>query len=188
MHAVTTIEPPSSEQQLPDIRYYFVWPTRRRRPFLDGAILQRTVELLAEAALAIGARVVTVSTGGDYLIVTVEAHPALSPNTIVSHLKRQSAGKLRREFPELLRLPSVWTRKFLATTRDDYPPERIRSFIEEQPRSERRRYPRTGELDSEPSVETVETDIEVRRLPPLGPEAAPDSSSATEPLPQSPAS
>jgi putative transposase len=78
----------------------------------------------------------------------VEAPPDLAPATIVARLKRHSASYLRREFPELHVLPSIWTRQFLATSRDDFPPEEIRRFVETQPRNERRRYPRPGELGS----------------------------------------
>lgn len=165
--AMTTIEPLPGESRNSDLRYYLVWPTRRRRPFLDGAILARTGELLVEAAASLAVEVASIASGGDYVIVTVHAPPHLSPLTIVSHLKRHSAGALRREFPEFAKLPSVWTRQFLATTRDDYPPERIARFIESQPRSQRRRYPRPGELPAAAVDATGPRTVEVRRLPPL---------------------
>ena len=164
---MATINPEPSEQRLSDIRYYLVWPTRRRRPLLDGPILERTVALLLEAAEALGVEVPTIASGGDYLIVTVHAPPHLSPLTIVSHLKRHSAGALRREFPEFARLPSVWTRQFLATTQGDYPPDLIAQFIENQPRSHRRRYPRPGEIPQGDTQRSGSAAIEVRRLPPL---------------------
>ncbi len=122
-----------------DLRYYLVWPTRRRKRFLHGALLERAEELFAEAARGIGARVVHVRSGEDYVVVTVDAPPHLAPATIAERLKRYSAGILRREFPELRRLPSVWTRRLLATTRDEFPQDRIERFVAEQPRDERRR-------------------------------------------------
>jgi putative transposase len=129
-----------------DLRYYLVWPTRRRKRFLEGPLLTRAEELFAEAARGIGAQVVAARSGGDYVVVTVEAPPHLAPAVIAERLKRYSAGHLRREFPELARLPSVWTRRLLATTRADFPPDRIERFIAEQPRDERRRLTsRTGE-------------------------------------------
>ncbi len=136
----------SDYESLGNLRYYLIWATRRRRPFLEGALLQRTAELMVEAASSLGVRVTRVSSGGDYVIVTVEAPPDLAPATIVARLKRHSASFLRREFPELHVLPSIWTRQFLATSRDDFPPEEIQRFVETQPRNERRRYPRPGEL------------------------------------------
>lgn len=127
-----------------DLRYYLVWPTRRRRRFLEGPLLARAEALFVEAARGIGARVIGVRSGGDYVVVTVEAPAHLAPATIAERLKRYSAGHLRREFPELARLPSVWTRRLLATTRADFPEERIAVFIGEQPRDERRRFPSPG--------------------------------------------
>jgi putative transposase len=127
-----------------DLRYYLVWPTRRRKRFVDGPLLARAEELFAEAARGIGARVVGVRSGGDYVVVTVEAPPHLAPAAIAERLKRYSAGHLRREFPALTRLPSVWTRRLLATTRADFPQDRIERFVAEQPRDERRRLSAPG--------------------------------------------
>lgn len=155
-------------ESLGNLRYYLIWATRRRRPFLEGKLLQRAAELMAEAASSLGVRVTRVSSGGDYVIVTVEAPPDLAPATIVARLKRHSASHLRREFPELHVLPSIWTRQFLATSRDDFPPEEIRRFVETQPRNERRRYPRPGELgagllDGSLVIETLSTSGETSK-------------------------
>lgn len=158
----------SDFESLANLRYYLIWATRRRRPFLKGPLLQRAAELMAEAATSLGVRVTRVSSGGDYVIVTVEAPPDLAPATIVARLKRHSASNLRREFTELHVLPSIWTRQFLATSRDDFPPEEIQRFVETQPRNERRRYPRPGELgdglvDGSLVVEVVGSPDEVTR-------------------------
>jgi putative transposase len=149
---------------LANLRYYLIWATRRRRPFLEGELLQRAADLMIEAADALGVRVTRVTSGGDYTIVTVEAPPDLAPATIVARLKRHSASHLRREFPELSTLPSIWTRQFLATSRDDFPPEEIERFVETQPRNERRRYPRPGELAGG-SAASSRTGVEILRLP-----------------------
>lgn len=125
-------------QTLGDIRYQLIWVTRRGRPFLEGALLTRTVELLWQAADAIGVRVTRVVSGGDYLVVTIEAPPDVAPAMIVARLKRHSASALRREFDPLRTLPSIWTRRALVTTHEDFPESRVRAFVYRQPRNERR--------------------------------------------------
>lgn len=154
----------TSSDSLANLRYYLIWATRRRRPFLEGELLKRAADLMIEAAEALGVRVTRVTSGGDYTIVTVEAPPDLAPATIVARLKRHSASHLRREFPELSTLPSIWTRQFLATSRDDFPPEEIQRFVETQPRNERRRYPRPGELAGG-SASGSHAGVEILRLP-----------------------
>ena len=132
--------PADSFQQEPgDLRYYLAWATRRRRPFLAGSVLDRASELFREAAERSEIRIVNIEAGGDYVVVTADAPPHLSPSAIVDRLKRHSAGALRREFPELRRLSSIWTRRFMATTHADRLNERIEEFIAQQPRHERRR-------------------------------------------------
>ncbi len=121
------------------------------------------IELLTEAADTLGVRVVEVGAGTDYLVVTVDATTDLAPAMIVSRLKRHSASGLRRQFPDLARLPSIWTRQYLATTRDELNQDRVERFVRAQPRNERRRItaftPRDGIAPADgPFVET-------RRLP-----------------------
>jgi putative transposase len=146
-----------------DIRYHFVWATRRRRPFLNEPILSRATELLNEAADTLGVRITEVGAGVDYLVVTTDATTDLAPAMIVSRLKRHSASGLRRQFPELARLPSIWTRQYLATTRDELSPERIARFVRAQPRNERRRI--TTFVPRNDMTSTGGAESETRRLP-----------------------
>lgn len=152
-------EPDDGGQALADIRYHLIWVTRRRRAFLAGPILARTVELLGEAAEAMGIAVTRVVSGGDYLVVTIESPPELAPAMIVARLKRHSASALRREFPTLRTLPSIWTRRELVTSHDDFPQSRIRAFVERQPRNERRTAPRmtarSGARENAPAIEVL---------------------------------
>jgi putative transposase len=155
--------PAAEESVSSDIRYHFLWATRRRRPFLNGPILSRATKLLAEAAETLGVRIVEVGAGDDYLVVTTDATTDLAPAMIVSRLKRHSASGLRRQFPELARSPSIWTRQYLATTRDELSQERIERFVRAQPRNERRRISTFVPRDSMHSMD--EAEIETRRLP-----------------------
>jgi putative transposase len=155
--------PAAEESVSSDIRYHFLWATRRRRPFLNGPILSRATKLLAEAAETLGVRIVEVGAGDDYLVVTTDATTDLAPAMIVSRLKRHSASGLRRQFPELARSPSIWTRQYLATTRDELSQERIERFVRAQPRNERRRISTFVPRDSMHSMD--EAEIETRHLP-----------------------
>ena len=155
--------PTAEESVSSDIRYHFLWATRRRRPFLNGPILSRATKLLAEAAETLGVRIVEVGAGADYLVVTTDATTDLAPAMIVSRLKRHSASGLRRQFPELARSPSIWTRQYLATTRDELSPERVAQFVRAQPRNERRRITTFVPLDGMTSIGAAR--IETRPLP-----------------------
>ncbi len=45
----------------------------------------------------------------DHLHLLVSAHPTIPVHKIVRRIKGRSSHILRREFPELLKLPSLWT-------------------------------------------------------------------------------
>jgi len=153
--------PVPEESVSSDIRYHFVWATRRRRPFLREPVLSEAIQLISEAAETLGARVAKIGAGADYLVVTVDATADLSPAMIVSRLKRHSASGLRRQFPELARLPSIWTRQYLVTTRDELAADRIARFVQAQPRNERRRIAPFGA----PNGEAARVHVEREHLP-----------------------
>jgi putative transposase len=164
------------DHDLSHLRYQLLWASRRRRRFLEGEVLQRLAELMVEAADALGVKLTRIASGGDYVIVTVEAPPELAPVVIVRRLKRHAASRLRREFPELRALPSIWTRQFLATTRAEFPTDEVRGFVESQPRSERPKYQRPQAV---PPDSTARSRVVVDQRRPSDP-LVPDDASSTD--------
>jgi putative transposase len=60
------------------------------------------------------------------------ATPLWAPNQLVGRLKGKSARLLRKEFPELLRMPSLGTRSYFWSTAGNESSETIRRSIAEQ--------------------------------------------------------
>jgi len=126
------------------ITYHFVWSPMRAKACLSGEIARRLEELIRERA----------EEGHDFLPVTLlilpdrvylaaEAPPTLAPHTIVCQVKAYTSRVLRDEFPELTRIPSLWTRAYLVMAGDALDADEvIQRFEEQQPERRPRGRPR----------------------------------------------
>ncbi len=70
----------------------------------------------------------------DHAHLFVRVWPSVSAADVVKECKGFSAFTLRKEFPELLKLPSLWTRSYFASTAGNVSSETIQRYIEAQSR------------------------------------------------------
>jgi putative transposase len=68
----------------------------------------------------------------DHVHLFVSANTDVSIRDIVNAFKGRSSHDLRKEFPHLLKLPSLWTHAYFASTAGHVSSETIRKYIEEQ--------------------------------------------------------
>ena len=114
------------------VKYHLIWIPRRRRKVLVGAVAIRLEALLREKAAELNVTVEHLAIRPDHLHLFVEAPPSLAVSQIVFRLKGYTARRLRQEFPHLLRLPSMWTTAYFASTAGNVSAETIRRYIEAQ--------------------------------------------------------
>ncbi len=114
------------------INYHFVWIPRRRRPVLTGKIASRLRQLLEEKAKELSIDIIALEIQPDHVDLFVNTSPAFAPNQIMFRLRGYSARVLRKEFPQLLRLPSMWTTSYFCSTAGNLSNETIRRYIEAQ--------------------------------------------------------
>ncbi|MBX6423430.1 IS200/IS605 family transposase [Thermosulfurimonas sp. F29] len=114
------------------LNYHFVWIPRRRRPVLVGRVAERLKELILEKAGELKLEVLELAIQPDHVHLFVSAPPNLAPNQIMFRIKGYTARVLRREFPWLRKLPSMWTRAYFVSTAGNVSSETIRRYIEAQ--------------------------------------------------------
>jgi putative transposase len=68
----------------------------------------------------------------NHVHLFVSADPIVPAHKIVKYFKGKTSRILREEFPELLRLPSLWTRSYFVSTAGNVSTETIKKYIEEQ--------------------------------------------------------
>lgn len=116
------------------INYHFVWCPKRRKAVLVGDIRKRLIEVFKDVANELGVDIISLEVMPDHLHLFVSAYPTISPHKIVRRFKGRSSNVLRREFPELLKLPSLWTHSYFVSTAGNVSNETIKKYIEMQSR------------------------------------------------------
>jgi putative transposase len=109
-----------------------MWCPKRRRPILVGRIKHRLEQVIHETAREMGVEVHDLAVNPDHLHLFVSAYPQLPVHKIVKRFKGRSSHTLRREFPELLKLPSLWTHSYFASTEGHVSAKTIQEYIERQ--------------------------------------------------------
>jgi putative transposase len=123
-----------SRNQVYLINYHLVWCPKRRKPVLVGGVKRRLEQILREVAKEKGVEILSLEVQPDHLHLFISAYPQLPVQKLVKALKGRSSHHLRREFPHLLRLPSLWTNSYFVSTAGNVSNKTIQKYIETQPR------------------------------------------------------
>jgi len=147
------------------ITYHFVWRPMRAKACLTEEIARRLQALIEEKAHEQEFHTVTMVILPDRVYLAAEATPTVPPHSIICQVKAYTSRVLRDEFPELTRIPSLWTRAYLVMAGDQLNPEEvIRLFEASEPERRHRGRPRKTQL----SAEETFTDQEIDQVPPPG--------------------
>ncbi len=112
--------------------YHFVWIPKRRKPVLVGKIRERLKQIIEEVCKENGWEILALEIMPDHVHLFLSAPPYFSPHIILRKIKGRSARILRQEFPELLKLPSMWTRSYFVSTVGNVSSETIKKYVEGQ--------------------------------------------------------
>ncbi len=112
--------------------YHFVWIPKRRKPVLVGRIRERLKQLIEEIAEEYNWEILALEIKPDHVHLFISVQPYWSPHIVLRRIKGRTSRFLRKEFPELLKLPSLWTRSYFVSTAGHVSSETIRRYIEEQ--------------------------------------------------------
>ena len=117
------------------INYHFVWIPRRRRKVLVKEVKQRLEELIYEKAKDLGCIVVSLAIQPDHVHLFLNCSPDLAPKQIMHGIKGYSSYVLRKEFPDLKKMPSMWTRSYFVSTAGNVSSATMQRYIEAQGKS-----------------------------------------------------
>ena len=131
-YAINKMEYEHSRNQVYLLNYHLVWCPKRRRSVLIGDIKTRLTQILAEVAAEKRVKILALEIMPDHLHLFVSCYPQMVIHKLVKAFKGRSSNILRREFPSLLRLPSLWTNSYFVSTAGNVSSETIRKYIEAQ--------------------------------------------------------
>jgi putative transposase len=107
------------------ITYHFVWSPMRAKACLSDVVAERLRDLIAERAREMACEPITLVILPDRVYLAAAAPPTLAPHSIICQVKAYTSRVLRDEFPELTRIPSLWTRAYLVVAGDALDPEEL---------------------------------------------------------------
>lgn len=113
------------------MNYHFIWIPKRRKRVLIGDVVKRIRQIFAELAVEKDWHILALEVAPDHIHLFVSAKPTDTPHLIVKAFKGRSSYILRKEFPELLKLPSLWTSSYFVSTAGNVSSEAVRRYIED---------------------------------------------------------
>jgi len=115
------------------INYHFVFcPRYRRKIFLIPNVEQRFKELVKLKCREMEIEIIVIECEKDHTHMFLNCLPTQSPSSIMKDIKGYTSRILREEFPELNRMPSLWTRNYFVSTTRNVCSETIKKFVENQ--------------------------------------------------------
>ena len=114
------------------LNYHFVWCPKRRKPVLVGDIKHRLQEIIFELCTENNWQLIALEIMSDHVHLFIEAEPTFAPSVIIKRIKGRASHHLRKEFPELLKLPTLWTPSYFCSTTGSASSETVRKYIESQ--------------------------------------------------------
>ena len=115
------------------INYHFVFcPRYRRKIFLIQKVEERFKELVDEKCKELNIKIVAIECNKDHVHIFLNCIPTQSPADIMQYIKGYTSKILRKEFEQLAKMPSLWTRSFFVSTAGNVCSETIKKYVENQ--------------------------------------------------------
>ena len=115
------------------INYHFVFcPRYRRKIFLIPRVEERFKELIDEKCKELNIKIIAIECDKDHVHIFLNCMPKQSPNDIMQYVKGYTSKILRKEFEQLAKMPSLWTRSFFVSTAGNVCSETIKKYVENQ--------------------------------------------------------
>lgn len=113
------------------VNYHFVFIPKRRRKVLVGDIATRMCQICLELSIEKEWDILALEVASDHVHLFVSVFPTDTPALVVKLFKGRSANILRKEFPQLMKMPSLWTGSYFVSTAGNISSEAVKKYIED---------------------------------------------------------
>ena len=115
------------------INYHFVFcPRYRRKIFNIPSVEDRFKELVIAECSKQGIEILALECHIDHVHIFVSVLPIMSIPNIMKQIKGCTSLRLRKEFPQLRAMPSLWTRNYFVSTAGNVSSEIIKRYVNTQ--------------------------------------------------------
>lgn len=120
------------EHRIHLVIYHLIWCPKRRKKVLVGDIAKDLENLINNKCNEHGWKVLNLAIQSDHVHLVVRVFPTISAAFVVNQCKGSTSKKLREKYPELLKIPSLWTSSYFASTAGNISQETISTYIDAQ--------------------------------------------------------
>ncbi len=114
------------------INYHLIWCPKRQKPVLVGMVKIRLIQIIKQVAREKDVGILALEIMPDHLHLFISAYPTIAVHKLVKAFKGRSSNLLRKEFPHLLKIPSLWTHSYFISTAGNVSNKTIQKYIEQQ--------------------------------------------------------
>ena len=99
---------------------------------LVGEIAKRLQAIIFEVCDENRWKLVALEIMPDHVHLFINAKPTDAPDQMIKRIKGRASHHLRQEFPELLKLPCLWTPSYFVSTAGNVCTQTVKRYIENQ--------------------------------------------------------
>lgn len=115
------------------INYHIVFcPRYRRKIFNIPGVKDRFKELVHKECNRREIDIIAMECHVDYVHMFVSVYPQMAIPDILKYVKGATSHVLRDEFPQLKKMPSLWTRSYFVSTAGNVSSETIEWYVKTQ--------------------------------------------------------
>jgi putative transposase len=114
------------------IQYHVIWCPKYRKNILVGDIKDRLIEIINDISGEQQLTIKALEIMPNHVHVFFSMSYLNPSYKIIKLFKGRSSHILREEFPELKKMPSLWTRSFFVSSIGNVSEKTIKKYIEDQ--------------------------------------------------------
>ena len=115
------------------INYHFIFcPRYRRRIFDIEGVEPRFKELVTDICKEQSIDILAIECHHDHVHLFLSCLPSLSPAIAMKLIKGPTSARLRKEFPQLSKMPSLWTRSYFVSTAGNVSSATVKWYVDTQ--------------------------------------------------------
>jgi putative transposase len=128
-HYAIDMEYQRDEHRIHLIVYHLIWCPK---PILIGKVATDCKRLIEAKCTEQGWHIEELAIQPDHVHLFVRVWPTTAAAEVLKEVKGVTSRELRLKYPQLRKLPSLWTRSYFAATAGHVSAEAIRRYIEAQ--------------------------------------------------------
>ncbi len=113
-------------------KYHVVFCPKRRKKVLSKPIRERFKELTKNVCNDINVEILAMELKTDHIHLCLFVDPQFGIHKVIKRIKGVTSRYLRKEFPQLLKLPTLWTNSYFVSTVGDVSTEKVLEYIKNQ--------------------------------------------------------